>query len=493
MKLRTTFFVFLVTSALLSSVACTSQSEEADSARQPNILFLFADDQRADTIGAWGNQHIKTPHLDALVEKGFSFVSNYNLGANGGAVCVPSRAMVNSGLAFFRVQNDLSGTRLLPELLGENGYSTFATGKWHNQEESWLRGFQHGKNIFFGGMSDHTKVPLVDLSADGTLVNERSGDGFSSEMFADAAIEFLEGYKEDKPFYAYVAFTAPHDPTQPPQNYRDMYYSWRPPLPENFMPQHPFQLGKWLTIRDEVLAGWPRTEEIISDQLAEYYGLITHLDTQIGRILETLGNSEHAESTIVIYAADHGLAVGSHGLLGKQSVYEHSQKCPLIFAGPGIPNGESSALTYLLDIFPTVMSLTGIGAPENLDGDDLSAIWKGEKISVRDSLFLAFTDQMRSIRDDRYKLIYYPQVNYRQLFDLEQDPYELENLANESVQSERLEQMTVLLKEWQIDLGDTQPLEVDQPLPMEVDLTGHERQPDRWQPAWIVEKYFQGP
>ena len=491
MNLRETFLMSLTFLLLLSWAGCTTHTEEPSSPRPPNILFLFADDQRADTIGAWGNQHIRTPHLDSLVERGFSFVSNYNLGANGGAVCVPSRAMVNSGLAYFRVQNDLSGAKLLPELLRENGYTTFATGKWHNQEASWLRGFQQGKNIFFGGMSDHTQVPLVDLSPEGELVNERPGDKFSSEMFADAAIEFIESYEEDEPFYAYVAFTAPHDPRQPPLEFREMYYNSRPPLPGNFMPQHPFQLGNWLTIRDEVLAGWPRTEEIIRDQLAEYYGLITHLDTQIGRVLETLRNSAYGENTIVIYAADHGLAVGSHGLLGKQSVYEHSQKCPLIFTGPGIPNGKTAALTYLLDIFPTVTSLVGLDTPENLDGEDLSALWKGEEAAVRDSLFLAFTDQMRSVRDDRYKLICYPQINYRQLFSLEHDPDELENLVDEPGQSERVERMTALLQEWQAKLGDTQPLEVEEPMPMHVDLTGHEREPDRWQPEWIVEKYFE--
>jgi arylsulfatase A-like enzyme len=405
-------------------------------------------------------------------------------------VCIPSRAMVNSGQAYFRIPNDLEGVKLLPELLGENGYTTFATGKWHNQEPSFLRGFARGKAVFFGGMSDHTKVPVQDVSADGQLINKRIGEKFSSELFADAAIDFLENYREEKPFYAYIAFTAPHDPRQPPEDFRQMYYDARPPLPNNFMPQHPFNNGH-MTGRDESLAAWPRTKEVVGDQLAEYYGMIAHLDGQIGRILEALEKSGHADNTIIIYAADHGLAVGSHGLLGKQSLYEHSMSCPLIITGAGIPKGQATnALTYLLDIFPTVCELAGIASPSNLDGQNLQPIWRGEKQAVRNSTFLAFTNLMRSARDDRWKLIRYPQINHMQLFDLQNDPDELRNLADDPGQAGRIEQLTSLMREWQQKVGDADPLTVDNPQPKEIDLTGHERTPDNWQPEWIRQKYF---
>jgi arylsulfatase A-like enzyme len=315
---------------------------ETDDAR-PNFLFLFADDQRTDTIGAWGNPYIETPSLDRLADAGFSFRANYNLGGHHGAVCQPSRMMVNTGMSYFRVPDDMSGARLLPELLGDQGYTTFGTGKWHNGRESWLRGFQNGTAIFFGGMSDHTQVPLQDRLPDGILGKDRE-DGFSSVLFADAVIDFLRGHTDDTPFYAYVAFTAPHDPRQPPLPHRDRYYENRPPLPANFAPQHPFLIGDPM-VRDEQLAAWPRTEEVVSDQLAEYYGLITHMDEEVGRILDVLDETGHAENTYIIYAADHGLAMGSHGLLGKQSVYEHSQRAPLIVVGPDVPRGESRAFT----------------------------------------------------------------------------------------------------------------------------------------------------
>ncbi len=483
MRFPRIFLLFVLAAACC--VSCRPSGPE-----HPNFLFLFADDQRADTIGAWGNDHIRTPHLDRLVERGFSFHSNYNMGGNSGAVCVPSRAMVNSGLAYFRLESDLSNASTLPEILGRNGYITFATGKWHNREPSWLRSFQRGKNVFFGGMSDHTKVPLADLSPEGELVNRRVAESFSSEIFADAAVEFLETYDDSAPFYAYVAFTAPHDPRQPPDMYRRMYYESRPPLPANFLPQHSFDLGSSLTLRDERLAAWPRTESVVGDQLAEYYGMITHMDEQIGRVLAALEDSGLAERTVVIYAADHGLAMGSHGLLGKQNLYEHSQKCPLIFAGPGLPEGESEAFTYLLDIFPTVLSLAEVELPERIDGHDLRPIWEKQVESVRDSVFLGYRDTMRAIRRGALKLIRYPQIDHTQLFDLQKDPDEMVDLAAHSGQAETILELTELLLAWQERLGDDQPLVVENPRPKAIDLSGREREPDRWQPEWIVKKYF---
>ncbi len=461
-------------------------------AKGPNILFLLADDQRCDSIAAYGNNHIKTPNLDKLVAEGFSFRRNYCLGSNSGAVCVPSRAMIHSGRAYFNVEAAMTGVKIMPEFLRENGYTTFATGKWHNKEESFLRGFQKGKAVFFGGMADHTKVPVVDLSPEGRFINKRTGENFSSELFTNAAIEFLENYKEEKPFFAYVAFTAPHDPRNPPMKYRQMYYKARPPLPKNFMAQHPFDNGHMLG-RDESLAPWPRTEDVVRDQLAEYYGLVTHLDEHIGRVLKSLKDSPHADNTIVIYAADHGLALGSHGLLGKQSIYEHSMGCPLIFAGPGIPkSGSTQAFSYLLDIFPTVCALTGLASPAGVEGKNLQPIWQGKVDKVRDSVFLSFMGVQRSVRDERWKLIRYPRIDHAQLFDLKNDPDELHDLAGDPSQAERIRRMLQLLRECQQKVGDDLPLTVARPDPKEIDLTGHAREPDRWQPEWIREKYFGG-
>ena len=241
----------LILFVLVGRVSASAGSSSGAGPSRPNILLLFADDQRADTIAAWGNPHIRTPNLDRLVRRGTSFRGNYCFGSNSGAVCVPSRAMLMSGRTWLDVPHDLHGVTLLPEVLREAGYETFATGKWHNGEASFVRAFPDGRSVFFGGMADHTKVPVADVR-DGQVVNRRIAEKFSSEQFADAAIDFLRSRSGDGPFFCYVAFTAPHDPRNPPEPYREMYYRDRPPLPANFLPAAP--------VRQRHDQGHPRRE-----------------------------------------------------------------------------------------------------------------------------------------------------------------------------------------------------------------------------------------
>jgi arylsulfatase A-like enzyme len=480
--------------ALLITAAPSPPAPAVQGAGKPNILFLLADDQRADTIAAHGNPHITTPNLDRLVRRGFSFRGNYVFGGDSGAVCVPSRAMLMSGKTWFKVDSPtLNGARLMPEVLRENGYVTFGTGKWHNGQASWLRAFARGRAIMFGGMSDHTKVPVRDLGPDGKLTDIRTGERFSSELFADAAIEFLQNRDRKRPFLAYVAFTAPHDPRQPPPAYREHYYRKLPAVPANFLPQLPFDNGMMRGGRDENLAAWPRTEAVIRDQLAEYYGLITHMDEQIGRVLAALDKSGQADNTIVVFAADNGLALGSHGLLGKQSVFEHSMRTPLVIAGPGIPRGKSTrAFTYLLDLFPTLCDVIGIAPPHDLAGESLRPIWEGRKTRIRDSVFLPYMKVQRAVRDERWKLIAYPQISHVQLFDLQTDPHETTSLIDRPAYAKHVGRLRQLMTQWQARVGDTLELPMENKPPPGVDLTDRARKPDEWQPAWIVEKYFGG-
>jgi arylsulfatase A-like enzyme len=488
---RRRIVMFLLAVLALSATRLPAADNATSPACRPNILFLFSDDQRADTIAAYGNPYIRTPNLDRLSQRGFNFRRAYCMGSIHGAVCQPSRAMLNSGRTLYRVPMDLGDVPILPELLRQAGYTTFGTGKWHNGRDSFARGFSIGNAVFFGGMSDHERVPLVDLRVDGTFANERIGDGFSSTMFADAVIGFLREQDGESPFYAYVAFTAPHDPRTPPPEYRDIYAPGDVPLPANFMPHHPFHNG-WMDGRDEQLAAWPRTPEVIESQLAEYYGMITQLDAQIGRILAALDKSGQADNTLVVFAADHGLALGSHGLLGKQSVYEHSMRAPLIFAGEGIPAGESEALVYLYDVFPTLLDIAGVRQPEGVEGNDLAAVWRGDVAKIRDTLFTTYEDIQRAVCDERWKLIRYPQIGYTQLFDLANDPHELHNLAESADHAAEVERLMAELAAWQQRTDDRQPLVVDDVKPAEIDLTGRKRTPNRHQPAWVVEKYFTG-
>jgi arylsulfatase A-like enzyme len=458
---------------------------------RPNILILFSDDQRADALGAYGNPYVRTPALDDLARRGFSFRAAHIMGSHHGAVCAPSRAMLMSGRTLFRVYDDLDGVPTLPEVLRQNGYVTFGTGKWHQSREAFARSFSRGGQVFFGGMSDHDAVPLQDLLPDGDFSETRT-DGFSTDLFVNAAIEFLEDHAAttaETPFLAYVAFTAPHDPRTPPGEYRQMYAGAGHPLPPNFMPVHPFHNG-WMVGRDEQLAAWPRTPEVVREQIGEYYGLISHLDARVGDLLATLERTGLADRTIVVFTSDNGLALGSHGLLGKQSLYEHSTHVPLIVAGPGIPAGESRALVMLYDLFPTIAALSGVEVPEGVEGLDLGGLWRGEMTSVRDVIYTAYEDKHRAVSDGRYKLIRYPLLGYEQLFDLARDPYELQSRAEDPDYAEHRARLTALLESQHDALGDPHPLVVEETASMDFDHASVERAPDQHQPDWVVEKYF---
>ncbi len=442
--------------------------------KRPNILILFGDDQRHDTIGALNNREIRTPHLDRLIRSGTAFTNAHIMGGNQGAVCVPSRAMLLSGQSLFRATDcfnalnrggtDAAACTLFPELLRQAGYTTFGTGKWHNGEQTYARCFTAGGNIFFGGMSDHDRVPIADFDPAGRYPRDkrRTADGFSSELFSDAAVNFLRGHKGGNPFLAYVSYTAPHDPRTPPKTYADMYPPQKIALPKNFLPEHPFDNGD-LKLRDENLAPWPRTPEIIREHIAAYYGMITHMDAQIGRVLDTLEETGHARHTIVIFAADNGLAVGQHGLLGKQNLYDHSLRVPLIFSGPGIPGGRRvDSLCYLYDIYPTLCRQLGLSVPSSVEGIDLAPALKHPRAPLRSDLFFAYRHFQRGVRSGNWKLMLYNvggQIT-TQLFDTRSDPWEMENLAGRGSQAARVRELTALLKDWMKRTGDSMNLDL---------------------------------
>lgn len=474
----------------------------------PNFLVVVADDMRADAIGAHGGVGARTPVLDRLVREGYSFRSAYCLGSNSGAVCVPSRAMLMTGRPYAAVRHDLAGEVTLPARLAGRGYETFLAGKWHNGRESCERSFAGGEAVFLGGMTDQFHPSLA------TLRNHRLGaatrsEGYSTDVIAAAAARFLGTRDRSRPFFAWVSFTVPHDPRTPKSEAEPVTRaeaaaaegaaSWRPrydqpfarlhsveahPVPFNFLPQHPFDNG-WLTVRDEELLGWPREEVEVRRELAAYHGMITHLDARVGDLMVALEASGDAENTFVVFLSDHGLALGSHGLLGKQSLYEHSMRAPFLVRGPGVPaGGASHALVYLHDLHATVLDLAG-APPTGLAGlaesRSLRAEWQSPptrgapRVEGRSRLLLSFTDTMRAVRTARWKLIRYPQVDVTQLFDLDSDPDERHSLAEGD--PERVAALRRELESAQQEAGDALPWTAAAVRPAQVDLSGRPRDP----------------
>jgi arylsulfatase A-like enzyme len=460
--------LFLLSAALLFSCR---QKEEA-----PNILFIFADDQCFNTIRELGNQEVFTPTLDELARQGTVFTTCYNMGGWHGAVCVASRTMLNTGKFLWRAEAvdnrpDLealaASSRLWSKEMEKLGYETYMTGKWHVQIQPPEIFNQVGtvRGGMPGAVPEMYDRPLDESDWEWTPWDTAFGGFWQggthwSEVVANETIGFLDkASASEKPFFMYVAFNAPHDPRQSPKEYVDKYPLQDIALPDNFLPEYPEKdsIGCSARLRDEKLAPFPRTEYAVKVHRQEYYAIISHMDAQIGRILSHLEETGQADNTYIFFTADHGLSVGQHGLIGKQNMYDHSMRPPLLIMGPGIPEGGTQEMeVYLQDLMPTAIEYAGGKVPDWVEFNSLKGIIDGSQTySSYPKIYGAYMDLQRMIRVDDYKMIVYPRAGVIKLFDLVNDPSEKYNLAGASSQKDRVLDMFDQLQELQATMGDT--------------------------------------
>lgn len=442
-------------------------------AAKPNFLVIVTDDQRPDTINSLGNPRIHTPNLDRLVENGTTF-TNF-LCSN--PLCVPSRAEILTGCTGFH--NGVLGMgrermdqklKLWPQRMSEAGYHTWYSGKWMNDGSPKSRGYDETGGLFSGGGGKWKRDQVVlgrkgrpitgyrnwTFKTDSGPVQLDKGVGLgplTDKHIADGALEFLKR-KTDKPFFLHVNFTGPHDPLIYPPGYAKKYTAVKMKLPDNFMPRHPFNHGN-LNGRDERLLTWPRTRADVLDELAVYYAVIDNIDKQVGRLIAQLRSDQRLANTFIIFTSDHGLAIGSHGLMGKQNMYDHTIKVPFIISGPGIAKGHrTGAFGYLRDLYPTTCDLANIAIPKTVQAKSLMSILNSTAKSVHPHGYGYFRDVQRMVRDERWKLVWYPEIKKYQLFDLKNDPYELHDLATNSGQRKRLTIMQTKMRDWFRTAGD---------------------------------------
>ncbi|WP_298502647.1 sulfatase-like hydrolase/transferase [uncultured Maribacter sp.] len=472
---------------------------------KPNIVVIYTDDHRFSGVHALGGMAVRTPNIDSLIANGVSFSNGYLMGSFSGATCVPSRAMLMTGRNVFELQGQgntiPSEHKTMGEIFKENGYHSQIVGKWHQDNASLHRSFNDGEKIMGLGvyLTDHFRMPLWDWDKKGKFAkedaylltyneegktvkrplnkNDKRGptgteeDGpHTSEIFAEDASKFIKKYKKKRPFFMYLAFHAPHDPRQAPQEYRDLYPPEKIELPPSYLAQHPFDNGH-MVLRDEELAAWPRTPKIAQQQLADYYAIITHLDAQIGKVIAALKESGAYENTLIVFAGDSGLAVGNHGLMGKQNIYdEDGIHIPLIFSGNLITDKGSKrdALVYNFDILPTLCEFTNTLKPASITGKSLLPVINKETKSVRDYTFHAYKQFQRAYRKGNYKLIEYVRAKdfhkkngesirgsrVTQLFNITKDPWEVYDLSFFPEYAETVKVMRKEMKEKAQELGD---------------------------------------
>lgn len=462
MMLRRSLFTLLLAPAL------------ALAAEKPNILFLFADDFCYEAVNAVGMTDIETPNLDRLANQGTVFTHAYNMGSWSGAVCVASRTMLNTGRYVWRAKQVWGKKELEAEaergvlwsqLMGKAGYGTFMTGKWHVPIDP--------PAIFDTAVDVRPGMPATVPAAynrplpgqpdpwspsDPSIGGFWEGGKHWSEVGADDAIEHLNGGAgKKKPFFMYVAFNAPHDPRQAPAEYVAKYPQSRMEVPEDFLPEYPYNeaANTGRKLRDEKLAPFPRTEESVKVHRGEYYALITHLDAQIGRILEALETSGQADNTWIFFTADHGLAVGHHGLFGKQNMYDHSLRVPFYVNGPGVEKKKIDAPVYLQDVMATSLDLAGAEKPAHVEFQSLLPLIRGESdVATASPVYGAYLSEQRAIISDGWKLIAYPKAPKLRLYHLTEDPKEMNDLAEDPAHAEKVKTLMNELKALQKKMGD---------------------------------------
>ncbi|MBM1107725.1 sulfatase-like hydrolase/transferase [Aurantibacter crassamenti] len=487
--------VFLFCSSMLF-FSC--KEEQKQTPQKPNIVFVFADDLTYTAINALGNSEIKTPNLDRLVHQGTTFTHAYNMGAWGGAVCAASRAMIISGRSVWDV-NDFRQSwkenknfdKTWGKLMEGAGYETYMTGKWHVDAPADSV-FQNVVHIRPGmprdAWSHQGTIPFINkMIEDGKSAEEIRAAGYNrpidendtlwsptnkdfggfweggkhwSEVVKDDALGFIaQTKKSENPFFMYLAFNAPHDPRQAPQEFLDMYDIDNISIPKSFLPMYPHKdgIGNGTWLRDEALAPFPRTELAIKTHTKEYYALISHLDAQIGGIIDGLKSTGKMDNTYIIFTSDHGLAMGKHGLLGKQTQFDHSIRSPFIIVGPDVPADKKiSADIYLQDAMATSLDLAEVQKPDYVFFNSILDLVHGSRTTSHyDAIYNGYVDYQRMIRKDGYKLIVYPKIKKVLLFDMNNDPEEVNNIAELPEQKENVEQLFTDLLALQKQMNDT--------------------------------------
>ncbi len=462
-------FVFRWGFLLACTIGVFTSSASAQT-KKPNVLFIFADDQAFDTIHTLGNEEIQTPNLDRLTKQGTTFTHAYNQGGWHGAVCVASRTMLNTGRFIWHARDDektlkknYQARRMMwSQLMESAGYRTYFTGKWHVKADASFV-FNTARNVR-GGMPAQSKAgynrpqegkPDQWSPFDPSFGGFWKGGKHWSEVVADDAISYLNQASTLKqPFFMYIAFNAPHDPRQSPKEYVEKYPLKNISLPQPFYPEYPYNIGS-NKIRDEQLAPFPRTEHAVKVNRQEYYAIITHLDDQIGRILDSLEKTGQAGNTYIVFTADHGLGCGHHGLLGKQNMFDHSMRVPFMVVGPNIPqNHKLTAPIYLQDVMPTTLEWAGVKKPKHVEFQSLLPLINGDRDSSYEAIYGAYTHTQRMVTMGNDKLIVYPEINKVLLFDLKADPLETTDLADNPESQPKIKKLLAKLKSLQKTMGD---------------------------------------
>lgn len=450
---------------LVLFTACANENATMPSVvdKHPNVLIIIADDLRND-LGAYGDDLVVSPYLDALAEESLVFNRAYCQKA----VCWPSRNSFFSGLMpgslgkgvnsknTFRAEHpDIVA---LPELFKNNGWYTRGFGKiLHNGQDdpqSWSTPLFTPEALHYAAEENWGKHPIINRSVPENRVNplfeaaDVADDAYEDGLTADAAVKAIHAAAEyDEPFFMMVGFHKPHTPFNAPKKYWDLYDRTSIPLAE--FPDAPLNVNEKYAVhgsnyvrsfKDIPLSGQ------LPDNLAReirhaYYACISYVDSLIGDVVTALEETGQRDNTIIVFTSDHGYQLGDHSLWSKHTNFELATRVPLFISVPNsITIGQKTdTLIELVDLFPTLADLCGLESPEHLEGLSLASVLTGDKTEIRESAFSEFTRngaRGRSIRTKGFRYIEWRdtvsgEVVARELYDHGTDPGENRNVAAE--------------------------------------------------------------
>ncbi len=450
--------------------------------RRPNILFVMTDDQRWDAMSCAGNQILKTPHMDRLAAEGRrfdqAFVTN--------ALCAPSRACILTGLYshahgvmtngdgpdFVNQAGLRRGQVTFPMLLGQAGYYTALSGKWHIRSDP--EGFDHWAML--PGQGRYNDPEMI---VNGARLMFR---GHSEDVVADQALQMLRHRPKDKPFCMMMHFKAPHRPWVPDTRFENRYQNVTIPAPASFredLSRRPAAVANSdLQIADMPdfaqrgvnpnLSRSERQPRNFQAFLKSYYRVLLGVDENLGRVLDYLDDERLAENTLVIYTGDNGFFLGEHGMFDKRLMYEPSIRVPMLVRYPaGVRPGQLDTTHLVInnDVAPTALDYAGVSIPAHMNGHSRSwkPILEGRSAAWRQSYLYEYFEypavhcagKCRGVRTRNWKYIHYwEKPEAQELFDLDADPGEMNNLAGDPRHQAKLAELKAELDRLRTETGD---------------------------------------
>ncbi len=453
----------LATVALPFATGCASAQPLFNAGKKPrNVIFILSDDHRYDFMGFLNKpKFLKTPNMDRMAREG-AYIKYATVST---ALCSPSRASILTGQFAHRhgvVDNNTrvpAGTRFFPQDLQKAGWQTAFMGKWHmgHASDEPRPGFH--KWISFKGQGVYFN-PTFNI--DGKSVKR---EGHICDLLTDYALDWLKnGRDQDRPFFLYLSHKAVHAMFEPAKRHHGKYDDVKLEYPKSMAYTEENYKGKPRWVKEQ-RNSWHGVDHMYHGQMdfdtfyRRYCETLLSVDESIGRIIKYLEGNNLAEETLVMYMGDNGFVFGEHGLIDKRHMYEESMRVPFLAWCPGMiePASVIEELIQNIDIAPTVMDVAGLDTPERMDGQSFLPILQGKKTPWRDSAFYEYywernfphTPTTHGVRTNRYKYIHYHGIwDIDELYDLRNDPEEMNNLINSPEHSDLIKQLNNRMFEW---------------------------------------------